>query len=323
MKKQSLKGVVTLLFLTVLAGALSAATIYEDSFDNGTTALTGWQRSSTSYVQRYTGSIKVGTAALRVRKNGSATTSINIKAFKSIKLNFKLAAYSLEGSEYVKCEYKVDNGSWKIAAKLANGADDKNFRNYSVSIPNGSDLQVRFSIVASSTYDYGYIDDVKIVGDKSTTTSTPPATSGSVLTIYEDRFDGGTSGVPGWKRSNKSYVQRYTGSIKQGSAALRLRKDYAAVTYINVAPFKNMKLNFKLAAYSLESGEYVTCEYKLDNGSWITAAKLGDGSDNKVFHSYSVSIPNGNILQVRFRMSANSTYDYGYVDDLKITGDRK
>jgi len=145
----------------------------------------------------------------------------------------------------------------------------------------------------------------------------------SAVTIFEDSFDNGTSGVPGWKRSNHSYVQRYTGSIKLGKAALRLRKNYNAVTYIKVSPFKNIKLSFKLAAYSLEGSEYIKCEYKLDNGSWKTAGKLANGADNKQYHSYSVSIPNGNILEVRFRMSASSIYDYGYADDLKITGDRK
>jgi hypothetical protein len=84
-----------------------------------------------------------------------------------------------------------------------------------------------------------------------------------------------------------------------------------------------MNLSFKMAAYSLESGEYLVCEYSIDGGAWTQAAKLVNGNDNSTYHSYSVSIPQGNIVQIRFRMVGNSTYDYGYIDDIVLTGDRK
>ncbi len=145
----------------------------------------------------------------------------------------------------------------------------------------------------------------------------------SALTIYGDNFDSTTSVIAGWKRSNSSYVQKYTGSYKIGSASMRVSQNYNAITYINVAPFKSMVLKFKMAATSMEAGEYMVCEYQLNSGSWVQAAKLADGADNGVFRSYSVNIPNANVLAIRFRMVSNSTADYGYIDDVELTGLRK
>ncbi len=143
------------------------------------------------------------------------------------------------------------------------------------------------------------------------------------LELFADDFDATTTTLVGWKRNNSSYVTKYTGSYKNGLAAMRLRKNYYAYTYINVAPFKNMVLKFKMAASSLEGSEYVRCQYKLDNGSWVTAKTLSNGSDNGVYRSYSVNVPNCNILQIRFIMGGADTSDYGYIDDVVLTGSRK
>lgn len=143
----------------------------------------------------------------------------------------------------------------------------------------------------------------------------------AAVTIFEDSFDD-NPGLAGWQKSHASYVSRYTSSPRVGVASLRLRYNKNTVTCIKVSPFKNMKLSFKLAAYSLESGEKVVCEYST-GGSWITAKTLYNGSDNRVFRSYSVSIPNCTVLKIRVRLIANSSYDYAYVDDIKLTGDRK
>jgi hypothetical protein len=142
------------------------------------------------------------------------------------------------------------------------------------------------------------------------------------LTIFEDNFDNQTSKVAGWDRSHGSYVSRYTGSYKKGAAALRLRYNKNAVTYIKCGPFKNLKLSFKMAAVSFEGTDKIRCQYST-GGSWITAKTLANGSDNGAYRSYTVSVPNCNILKIRFIMSANSTSDYGYIDDIKLTGDRK
>ncbi len=142
------------------------------------------------------------------------------------------------------------------------------------------------------------------------------------LNIFDDDFDQSATTMAGWKLSSTTYITKYTGTYKQGLAAMQVRKNYNAVTYINVSPFKNMVLKFKMAAYSLEAGEYIRCQYNIA-GTWVTAATLADGADNGTFKSYSVSIPTGTTLQIRFIMNGTATDDYGYVDDVILTGDRK
>jgi len=142
------------------------------------------------------------------------------------------------------------------------------------------------------------------------------------LTLFADSFDDNNSNVMGWYRQNKSYIKRYTGSPKKGVAALRLRKNYQAIVYLKTAPYRDMKLTFKMAAKSLERGEYIRCSYH-NGSSWKTVKTLSNGSDNGSFRSYSFNIPNCTYLRIRFHMKANSTGDYGYVDDVKLTGYRK
>ncbi len=146
--------------------------------------------------------------------------------------------------------------------------------------------------------------------------------SSFALTIFDDDFDQSATTMAGWKLSSTTYITKYTGTYKQGLAAMQVRKNYNAVTYLNVAPFKNMVLKFNMAAYSLEAGEYIRCQYNIA-GTWVTAATLADGADTGAFKSYSVSIPTGNILQIRFIMNGSATDDYGYVDSVILTGDRK
>lgn len=148
------------------------------------------------------------------------------------------------------------------------------------------------------------------------------ATYASALVIYADNFDNNTTKLAGWARTSTTYITRYTGSYKVGTGALQLRKNYVATTYLKTGMFKNMVLTFKMAASSLEKGEYLRCQY-MTGTSWVTAKTLSDGSDNGVYRSYSVSIPNCSILKIRFYMYASGTDDYGYIDDVQLTGDRK
>lgn len=142
------------------------------------------------------------------------------------------------------------------------------------------------------------------------------------LTIFEDKFDQAGPKIEGFFESNNTYVTKYTGSYKIGSASMQIRGSNSAITYIKTTPFKNMTLTFKMAKNSLESGEYVRCQYNTGSG-WVTAATLTNTGSNGIFSSYSVKIPSCDILQVKFLVYANAYDDYGYIDDVKLTGDRK
>jgi len=144
------------------------------------------------------------------------------------------------------------------------------------------------------------------------------------LTIFEDRLDSQSTILESWKESSSSYVLKYTGSYKIGTASMQLKYNGYATTYINIAPFKNLVLTFKMAKYSLERGEKVVCEYSTNNGSsWVTAATLLNTASSGTFYSYRVNIPNANVLWLRFRIIGSASNDYGYIDNIVLTGDRK
>lgn len=146
--------------------------------------------------------------------------------------------------------------------------------------------------------------------------------TGFSATIFSDSFDGNTS-LSGWTLSS-TYASYYTGSYKNGTAALRVRSSATATAVVDTTGYENIVLSFNLAAYSLESGEYVYVEYNTGS-SWVTAASVADGSDTGGYSAKTVSLPasadDNSSLQVRIRCAGNTTYDYGYLDDFVVTGD--
>ncbi|HOF01987.1 MAG TPA: hypothetical protein PK385_12185 [Spirochaetota bacterium] len=142
------------------------------------------------------------------------------------------------------------------------------------------------------------------------------------VTIFYDNFDANLPRLNGWKESSSTYVTRYTGSYKIGSAAMQLKKSSNAVAYINVSPYKDMRLSFKMAKYSLETGEKLLCQY-MTGTKWVTAATLTNTAKSGVYYSYTVSIPTATTLKIRFILNGSATNDYGYVDEVKLIGNRK
>jgi spore germination protein YaaH len=140
--------------------------ILVERFD-GNTSLSGWSRSSTTYVQYYTGSFKNGTAAMRVRYNASSITTVDTSGFKDIVIDFKIAAYSLETYETFYAEYNTGSG-WETMGRVLYNEDNGSYKSFSVPLPasasNNSGLQLRFRNASSSSYDYGYVDDIVVSG---------------------------------------------------------------------------------------------------------------------------------------------------------------
>lgn len=148
------------------------------------------------------------------------------------------------------------------------------------------------------------------------------AFSSFAVTIFYDDFDNNASRLNGWDESATTYVTKYTGSYKIGTAAVQIKKSANLMTYIKTAPYKDMKLTFKMAKYSLESGETLLCQY-MTGTTWVTAATLAYNAVNGTYNTYTVSIPNATTLKIRFILNGSATDDYGYVDEVKLVGNRK
>ncbi|NPV00231.1 MAG: hypothetical protein HPY53_02505 [Brevinematales bacterium] len=292
-----------------------SATIVSKNFD-GDTTLAGWTRSSTSYVAYYTGTYKIGTGSMKLLYNGSSTLPVSSVGYTGISATFKICGYSLEAGEKIVFEYNTGSG-WVIGATLADPADTGAFVAYTVNLPaaanNNSALQIRFRIIANSTADYAYIEDLVISG----TSSTPP--SGTILS---KNFDGDTT-LAGWVRSDTVNVTYYTSTYKIGTGSMRIVYNGWASYPISTVGYTGISATFKLLGSSLEAGESIVFEYNTGSG-WVIGATLADPSDDLTWKSFSVSIPaaanNNASFQIRFRTIANSTADYGYVEDVVISG---
>ena len=148
------------------------------------------------------------------------------------------------------------------------------------------------------------------------------AANASALVLFSDNFDGDNTTLSGWQKVAAARVTRYTGTYKVGAASMQLITNCTATTYVKVSPFKNMVLTFKMAGYSLETGEKVVCQY-MTGTTWVTAATLSNTQGNGTFVSYSVNIPLATILKIKFSINGNAAADYAYIDDILLSGDRK
>ena len=308
-----MKRFICIAVLFLFSVSLFAEDILSESFD-GNSSLTGWTLadSNTAY---YTGGTKIGSGAMRVRASSSATRTVSTAGYQTITFAFKLAAYSLESGETITAQYNTGSG-WVDAGSIGDGQDNSTYNTFSVSLPaaadNNSSLQIRFVGNGNSTADYGYVEDVVVSG-------TVIPTGGTAF--FTESFDGNTD-LSGWTLSdaNASY---YTGSTKNGTAALRLRYTASATRTVSTVGQENISVSFSMAGYSLESGETVAMEYNTGSG-WVTAKTLGDGEDNSTYKSYTVTLPaaaaNNPSFQIRFKITSSSTADYGYIDDVQVLG---
>lgn len=152
------------LFLAVGALPALALNLFQDSFDDNVAKLSGWKRSSTTYVTRYTGTPKVGDASLRFAGSGNAITYVKVTPFTGMTLSFKMAQSGLTSSEYVRCQY-WNGTSWVTLRTLYGGGTANSFTSYSgIAIPNMAVLQIRFIVYATATTKYGFVDDVVLSG---------------------------------------------------------------------------------------------------------------------------------------------------------------
>jgi hypothetical protein len=135
---------------------------------------------------------------------------------------------------------------------------------------------------------------------------------------FESVFSGWTtSGVIAW----------YTGTPKYGTHGIRVRTTGQMNRVISTVGYSEIIVSFSIGAAALESGEYVRAEWSSNNGAtWTTLKQItsGDTEMDNQLHDYSFSLPisadNNSQLVIRFRISASSTNDNGYFDNIGVSG---
>jgi hypothetical protein len=117
----------------------------------------------------------------------------------------------------------------------------------------------------------------------------------------------------------------YTGSPKVSTHSVQLRQTGQIQRTISLAGRTVISVAFKMGAYSLEGSEMVQAQY-FDGASWQTIAEIlnGNSQEDNQLHQFGVQLPakvaNLVTFALRFRILGSSTRDYGYVDDVIVSG---
>jgi len=141
-------------------------------------------------------------------------------------------------------------------------------------------------------------------------------------TVFSDNFEtafaGWTiSGTPDW----------YTGTPKSGTHSIQFKGTESMERVISTSGYSGITVSFSLAAYSLDKTTEVMRARCHDGTGWITLKQIkgGDPENDGILRAYTYALPasadNNPNLRLRFDLSANNhNNDYGYVDDVLVTG---
>lgn len=144
---------------------------------------------------------------------------------------------------------------------------------------------------------------------------------GGSTPIFEDDFESALS----WEQSGN--VTWYTGNPKNGSHSVQLRKTGTIEKTVSLEGYKNITVSFEMGARSLDKASENVQALYFDGSSWQVLEQIDNGSagENNQLNPYSISLPASvNDLQtfaLRFKINGSGTGDYGYVDDVSVSGE--
>jgi hypothetical protein len=155
--------------------AAFAANTPQFLYNNGFEAnnFTDWTTSGLVDRNTNAGTPRNGTASIRLRQTGQMQKTVSTAGYSSITVSFSLAANSLESPlgvpEYVMARW-YNGTTWTELNRISDGDanEDNNLHPYSFSLPadaaNNPNFALQFLISGSNNNDYGYVDDVKVIG---------------------------------------------------------------------------------------------------------------------------------------------------------------
>jgi PKD repeat protein len=154
-------------------------------------------------------------------------------------------------------------------------------------------------------------------------------TANTPVDIFYDDFESTRPSGNLWTETGSVDWGGYTPRI--GNRDVRLRSDEAITRTISTAGYTGITVSFSLAAYSLDSPwpgfvpEYVQASW-YNGATWTELTRISDGDANEdnALHPYSFSLPAGAAnnpnFALRFLINGSNDSDYGYVDNVRVTG---
>jgi len=138
-------------------------TLFFDDFESGSFTAGGWTTSGSPSVS--TSADYNGIYGARLRSVSSITKALSTVGYTEIHVTFWRRTQGLDSGEYLYCEWSDDGGqSWYLLGSTRSTS----FYHEDFTCPSGADnnpnFRFRYRQNASSTREYGYVDDVEIIG---------------------------------------------------------------------------------------------------------------------------------------------------------------
>lgn len=161
-------------------------TLFTDGFESGNFTAGGWNTSSNTSVKEpasYT-----GLYGAQFKDGATITKAISTVGYTAIRIKYARKTGRMDSSEQMIVQYSADGGvNWTDIESTSDTT-------WAVKdMPCGSDadgnanFQIRFSTTANKTNEYGYVDDVEIIGTPAGPVDNPPSvtitnpTDGAIL----------------------------------------------------------------------------------------------------------------------------------------------
>jgi hypothetical protein len=140
------------------------------------------------------------------------------------------------------------------------------------------------------------------------------------VTLFSDGFESGNLTAGGWTTTGTVTVS--TTRKHSGTYSARLRKVSTLNKALSTAGKTGIHVKFWVNTAGLDSGEYVYCEYSPNAGTnWYELGHVvSDGSWTSRDYTCPADANNNANFKFRFRLNASSTSEYGYIDDVEVTG---
>lgn len=125
-----------------------------------------------------------------------------------------------------------------------------------------------------------------------------------------------------WARST---TFRPVGSYDIRATGGGTNPDTLASRVVDLAGWTNVSVSFRWRRSGLDAGEFMRVQYRTDGGTWVdgwvTEGNGNDVTDGGTPGSFTIASPSAT-TEIRLTMSASSTSEYGYWDEIIIRGDQ-
>jgi alkaline phosphatase len=170
--------------------------------------------------------------------------------------------------------------------------------------------------VDGTTYWYA-VTAIDTANNRADVSNSPGATAFYTATLFSDGFESGNLTAGGWTTSSATVIN--TGAYS-GTYCAQLKKTGNIRKSVSTVGYTNIHIKYARSTKALDAGEYLYVEWSTNGKTW----NLLESTRDTTWVYKDIICPSGadnkNTFYIRFRTNGNRTDEFGYVDEVVITG---